>query len=403
MLALLIAFWTWNAYSKMFTWAITVDPEVYMDSTQLITSKGYPCENHYITTEDGFILNMQRIPHGRAPKCDKFRLHIRPKPVVILQHGLEASSSNWLDNLANESLAYLLADAGADVWLGNVRGNMYSRNHTKLSPDQEEFWAWSWDEMAAYDLPAMLDYVTRTTGQKQVHYVGHSQGTLIGFAGFTSNKTLAAMVKQFYALAPVAKVHHIESPIRLLAPFAKDIAAFYELLGRGEFLQYNRKLMDFLAKYVCTRLGEYLCENVLFVLGGTDSSHLNITRVPVYVAHNPGGTSVQNILHFAQGVNIDAFQKFDFGSAAENTMHYNQSTPPTYQLEDLTVPTVTYTGGRDSLADPDDCAWLLSHLPASILRAHLSFPEWEHLDFIWAYDASKLCYSDIIKRIFTAP
>lgn len=25
-----------------------------------------------------------------------------------------------------------------------------------------------------------------------------------------------------------------------------------------------------------------------------------------------------------QGVNIDAFQKFDFGSAAENTMHYNQ-------------------------------------------------------------------------------
>ncbi len=33
--------------------------------TGLITSKGYPCENHYVTTEDGFILNMQRIPHGK--------------------------------------------------------------------------------------------------------------------------------------------------------------------------------------------------------------------------------------------------------------------------------------------------------------------------------------------------
>lgn len=64
------------------------------------------------------------------------------KPVVILQHGLEASSSNWLDNLVNESLAYLLADGGADVWLGNVRGNMYSTNHTKLKPNQKEFWAW---------------------------------------------------------------------------------------------------------------------------------------------------------------------------------------------------------------------------------------------------------------------
>lgn len=36
--------------------------------TQLITSKGYPCENHYATTEDGFILNMQRIPRGQSPK-----------------------------------------------------------------------------------------------------------------------------------------------------------------------------------------------------------------------------------------------------------------------------------------------------------------------------------------------
>lgn len=77
--------------------------------------------------------------------------------------------------------------------------------------------------MAAYDLPAMFDHVTRTTGQTQVHYVGHSQGTLIGFAGFTSNKTLAAMVKQFFALAPVAKVYHIKSPVRLLAPWARDI------------------------------------------------------------------------------------------------------------------------------------------------------------------------------------
>ena len=34
--------------------------------TELITSKGYPCENHYVETEDGFILNMQRIPHGRV-------------------------------------------------------------------------------------------------------------------------------------------------------------------------------------------------------------------------------------------------------------------------------------------------------------------------------------------------
>lgn len=73
---------------------------------------------------------------------------------VMLHHGFQCSGSTWLvaaegrlladgryvesgqdgDSVGN-SLGFVLATKGYDVWLANYRGNIYSRNHSSLSPD----------------------------------------------------------------------------------------------------------------------------------------------------------------------------------------------------------------------------------------------------------------------------
>lgn len=81
----------------------------------------------------------------------------------------------------------------------------------------------SWDEMARYDLPATLDHILKITGQPQLYYVGHSQGTTIAFAEMSQNLEIQKKIKLFFALAPVGRVSHVISPLRLLAPFVHKL------------------------------------------------------------------------------------------------------------------------------------------------------------------------------------
>ncbi|MBN3285861.1 LICH hydrolase, partial [Polyodon spathula] len=426
-----------------------LDPEVNMNISQIISYWGYPAEEHEVVTEDGYILSVNRIPYGIKNKgskdavalggcmvslqcvkkraADSTRFRGQPvfvfaplesaqelRPVAFLQHGLLAAGSNWITNLPNSSLAFILADAGYDVWIGNSRGNTWSTKHVTLSPDEDAYWAFSYDEMAKKDLPAVINFITKSTGQEQIYYVGHSQGTTIAFIAFSTMPELASKIKMFFALAPVATISFSTSPMKKLSIFPEFLA--WELFGKKVFFPQSSLIKWFATGFCSHEPLDVLCGNIFFVLCGFDEKNLNMTRTPVYTTHCPAGTSVKNMLHWRQMAHSGKLAAFDYGWKG-NMAHYNQralltvgclstmidstteipqlSTPPLYYVRDMKVPTALWSGGHDTLADPKDVAVLLTQIPKLVY--HMAIPHWEHLDFIWGLDAPELMYNQIVK------
>jgi len=87
------------------------------------------------------------------------------------------SANAWVMNWPEVAPAFVTARAGYDVWMGNTRGNTYSRAHVSLNPDSKlnhKFWEYDFEEMGQYDIPAYLEYITALTGHSKVSYIGHS-------------------------------------------------------------------------------------------------------------------------------------------------------------------------------------------------------------------------------------
>lgn len=71
---------------------------------------GYPLETYKVTTPDGWVLSLYRIPHGK----NRNKLPGK-KPVIYLHHGITLSSASFTLVNENESMACILADAGVSA------------------------------------------------------------------------------------------------------------------------------------------------------------------------------------------------------------------------------------------------------------------------------------------------
>jgi len=363
--------------------------EVDMRTCEIVRHYNYHCEIHHVTTKDGYILEMHRIPYSKNNKSSS------TKGPVYLQHGLVDSSFTWVANKPDKSLAYMLSDDGFDVWLGNERGNTYSRGHINLHLDDEAYWDFSFDEFIKYDLPAQVDKILDTTGYTKLGYVGHSQGTMIGFGGFSSNKILASKIRVFAALAPVTHLGHMYGLLKIIASGSWLAEKIVKTIGIKNFAPTSW-VIKAVARILCHGPSALVCGSIMFLITGFDTANLEFQRMPIYISHTPAGTSVKDILHFGQDTNQDKFQMYDYGWNG-NMKHYLQPEPPQYNVADVEVPTGLFIGQQDWLATPAD---INKHIRGVMKQEYIVYDKilsnWNHMDYTWGKNANTLVYKDVI-------
>ncbi|XP_051203026.1 triacylglycerol lipase 2 [Lolium perenne] len=350
---------------------------------------GYPCEEHQVTTDDGYILSLQRIPRGRRAGAGAGL----GQP-VLLQHGVLADGMTWLLSSPEESLAYILADRGFDVWIANTRGTRWSSRHVSLDSSSRDYWDWSWDDLVVKDMPNMVDYVITHTGQKP-HFVGHSMGTLVALAALSEGR-LADKMKSAALLSPVAYLAHMTTPIGIL--LAKTfVGEIISILGVAEFNPISSVVTN-LVRELC-RHPRAKCYDLVRDLTGKNYC-LNNSAVDVLLQYEPQPTSIKTMVHLAQTFRDGALSKYDYVWPKVNMEKYGQPDPPSYNMSNIpaTFPLFLTYGGQDDLADPADVGLLLRDLLGHDRpRMTVQYLEqFAHLDFVLGTCAKDYIYNDVI-------
>ncbi|XP_028159021.1 lipase 1-like [Ostrinia furnacalis] len=340
---------------------------------QLALKYGWNCEEYDVVTEDGYILKVFHITGNESKKP------------VLLMHGILDSADSYVIR-GEISIAINLAEAGYDVWAGNVRGNKYSRRNVNLSPDKNKyrFWDFTFHEMGIYDLPATIDFILAKTGKQKLSAIGHSQGTTMFYALGSVKPEYNEKISVFISLAPIAYLNDISTSLRGLIKLWPIINGFFIGLGYEGVLQ-DQSAGNELVKFLCTlgEIGYDLCvKGVLASLAGEDSEQLEPEFLDVLVDHYPAGTSRKAFSHYVQISNSGRFAQYDYGTL-KNMILYKKATPPAYDLWKVTMPTVLLAGKNDGVSGIKDVERLRDEL-GNVVRYHVMEREkFNHVDFVW--------------------
>ena len=309
---------------------------------------GYLFEEYQLTTKDGYINTIYRIPgkKGATP--------FLKKPVMMV-HGILDTPHIFL-HLNESSLPFLLVNEGRDVWLPNTRGNYISHGHVEYDYKETKgkYWDYTMDDLLDYDIPETIEFIKEKTGYSKIDYIGHSQGATLMLLSFVRDPSyIRSSIDKFVGLATVSSLNKTKNPLfKILAKFQeflRDVIPLKRVLFLNDWI--HERMVDFARNHPETM-------NAIMEFGaGLQRSYLsNHGDFPEWFYVYPGGGSKNNLLQWLQSYNQKQWKKFDYGKEI-NLMKYGSEVPPEYNennFKNWDIPSLLTVSKNDAFISYDD-------------------------------------------------
>jgi lysosomal acid lipase/cholesteryl ester hydrolase len=332
-------------------------------------------ETHFCLTSDGFELTMCRC--RASQEC--------VGPPVLIMHGLMQDSDSFMCG-GTRSLVSSLCSAGYDVWLGNNRGTKYSSSHSLHTAHEDPYWNFCIDDLAAYDVPAMINYILMATAWQKLAYIGFSQGSAQAFAALSSMPELNSQVSLFIALAPAVRSPGISNTY-LASLINSNQHVLYSLFGRQAMLPMCRTWQRILSR----KMFAMTVQGAMRILFGWRSEKISKYRKEELYQYVYSPSSVKCVSQWFQIIRTGYLSPYE-----EENKDQQPDRPPSvvYDISKVVCPVAVLYGKADALID---ASMAIRSLPNCV---YIHCEEgYEHLDLIWADCAPERIFTRVLEQL----
>jgi len=319
-----------------------------------------PCADEYAYTEDGWRLGIRRY---RPARPDPSKLP------VVLCHGLGLNATFW--TLTDNHLPGQLAARGYEVFVFDMRGsgengrvglqgrvNRFLRQTPFLERGEAN---WNIDDLVAYDIPAILNHVERTTGRDQVNWVGHSLGGMMIFP-YLELSPESGRIANFVGMG--STIIQAETPRTKLLNANKGLCALLRVASTGR-LGRPLAFIRFPGLEKIDRF-YYTAENV---------DRATIARFYGFALEDPGPGALRQLAPYLESGHL---------LSADRSIDYSA------RLGEIRTPSLMIAGDGDILSDIRSTELTYGGLGSKdktlvkFGKSHGTVAEYGHCDLVWS-------------------